>query len=201
MPSERHAYLIMAHNNFYILEKLLILLDDPRNDIYIHIDKKVSKFDFAYYKGLCKKAIVIYPQKHINVRWGTQSQVITELLLYKEACRNGPYQYYHLISGVDLPLKTQAEIHHFFEEKHCEYLYFKQTLNPYDVMRVARYHFLPRPKTFASKISAYIDLCQNILKTDRLKSKDIIVKKETIGVVLHRMQLKYCFRRNEKFSN
>lgn len=28
MPSERHAYLIMAHNNFYILEKLLILLDD-----------------------------------------------------------------------------------------------------------------------------------------------------------------------------
>ena len=29
MPSERHAYLIMAHNNFYILEKLLILLDDP----------------------------------------------------------------------------------------------------------------------------------------------------------------------------
>lgn len=52
MPSERHAYLIMAHNNFYILEKLLILLDDPRNDIYIHIDKKVSKFDFAYYKGL-----------------------------------------------------------------------------------------------------------------------------------------------------
>ena len=51
MPSERHAYLIMAHNNFYILEKLLILLDDPRNDIYIHIDKKVSKFDiflFSY---------------------------------------------------------------------------------------------------------------------------------------------------------
>ena len=178
MPSERHAYLIMAHNNFYILEKLLILLDDPRNDIYIHIDKKVSKFDFAYYKGLCKKAIVIYPKKRINVRWGTQSQVITELLLYKEACRNGPYQYYHLISGVDLPLKTQAEIHHFFEEKHCEYLYFKQTLNPYDVMRVARYHFLPRPKTFASKISAYIDLCQNILKTDRLKSKDIVVKKD-----------------------
>ena len=39
----------MAHNNFYILEKLLHLLDDPRNDIYVHIDKKVSEFDFVHY--------------------------------------------------------------------------------------------------------------------------------------------------------
>lgn len=37
---DKHAYLIMAHNEFDILEKQLILLDDYRNDIYIHIDKK-----------------------------------------------------------------------------------------------------------------------------------------------------------------
>lgn len=30
----KHAYLIIAHNDFYILEKLLMLLDDERNDIY-----------------------------------------------------------------------------------------------------------------------------------------------------------------------
>ena len=24
------------------------------------------------------------------------------------------YEYYHLISGMDLPLKSQKEIHHFF---------------------------------------------------------------------------------------
>ena len=41
MSYKKHAYLIMAHNNFYILEKLLHLLDDPRNDIYVHIDKNM----------------------------------------------------------------------------------------------------------------------------------------------------------------
>lgn len=38
---KKHAYLIMAHNNWKILEKLLILLDDKRNDIYLHIDLKL----------------------------------------------------------------------------------------------------------------------------------------------------------------
>lgn len=29
---KKHAYLIIAHNNWKILERLLILLDDNRND-------------------------------------------------------------------------------------------------------------------------------------------------------------------------
>lgn len=37
-----HAYLIIAHNEFEVLQKLVGALDDPRNDIYIHFDKKVS---------------------------------------------------------------------------------------------------------------------------------------------------------------
>ena len=51
---KKHTYLIIAHNNFYILEKLLLLLDDERNDIYIHIDKKVNNFDFDYFENLSK---------------------------------------------------------------------------------------------------------------------------------------------------
>ena len=43
----KHAYLIIAHNNFYILKKLIALIDDERNDIYIHIDKKTKNF-FEY---------------------------------------------------------------------------------------------------------------------------------------------------------
>lgn len=38
----KHAYLIVAHTDFKILERLLDLLDYPGNDIYVHIDKKVS---------------------------------------------------------------------------------------------------------------------------------------------------------------
>lgn len=51
---KKHAYLIIAHNDFEILENLIILLDDMRNDIYIHIDVKVKKFDFEYFRSLVK---------------------------------------------------------------------------------------------------------------------------------------------------
>lgn len=37
----KHAYLIIAHNEFDLLQKLISVLDDERNDIFIHIDKKV----------------------------------------------------------------------------------------------------------------------------------------------------------------
>lgn len=39
--NEKHAYLILAHNDPKVLELLVRLLDDSRNDIYIHVDKKV----------------------------------------------------------------------------------------------------------------------------------------------------------------
>ena len=34
----KHAYLILAHNEFVILERLIQAIDDERNDIYIHFD-------------------------------------------------------------------------------------------------------------------------------------------------------------------
>ena len=40
--SNKHAYLIMCHTNFDQLMRLLELLDDERNDIYLHIDKKAT---------------------------------------------------------------------------------------------------------------------------------------------------------------
>ena len=37
---EKHAFLIIAHKLDFTLSTLLSLLDDKRNDIFIHIDKK-----------------------------------------------------------------------------------------------------------------------------------------------------------------
>ena len=41
----RHAYLIMAHKNDYTFHTLLKLLDDKRNTLFIHMDKKVKHYD------------------------------------------------------------------------------------------------------------------------------------------------------------
>lgn len=135
----KHAYLIVAHNNFYILEKLLKLLDDERNDIYIHIDKKVKEFNFKYFKKVCKKSNIKFI-KRIKVYWGGYSQVQCELNLFKEATRNN-YEYYHLISGVDLPIKTQNDIHDYFKKnKGSEFVRFME--NGWDYNRVSKVHLI-----------------------------------------------------------
>lgn len=109
--SARHAYLIMAHNKFEQLKCLLDLLDDPRNDIYLHIDKKAKVRDLGV-KLKHSNLIMVDP---IRVTWGGHSQIDCEMLLFKNAAPKH-YMYYHLISGVDLPIKTQDEIHAFFQE-------------------------------------------------------------------------------------
>lgn len=140
--NNKHAYLIMAHNEFDILEKLLLLLDDSRNDIYIHIDLKVKNFNFKYYKDLINKSKVEFIKRQ-NVRWGHISQIQCELSLLKSSI-NGNYKYYHLISGVDLPIKTQDEIHKFFDDNNgLEFIHFcteDESENIKD--RVLNYNFM-----------------------------------------------------------
>ncbi|MFR9545224.1 MAG: beta-1,6-N-acetylglucosaminyltransferase [Rikenellaceae bacterium] len=117
LKNTRHAYLIVAHNNFSVLEKLIQLLDDERNDIYIHLDAKVKNFDFPFYENLVRKSQLIYTHKRIDVIWAGVSQIESELLLFQQALANekGRYSYYHLLSGVDLPIKSQDYIHNFFD--------------------------------------------------------------------------------------
>lgn len=111
----KHAYLIIAHGEPYILEKLLKSIDDERNDIYIHIDKKWKDFDFNYFKKIVEKSN-LYFTKRLDVRWGTYKLIECELLLFKAARKNDRYAYYHLLSGVDMPLKNQSIIHEYFDK-------------------------------------------------------------------------------------
>ena len=141
MNEERHAYLILAHNNFYVLEKLLLLLDDERNDIYLHIDKKTKDFDFDHFSAIVKKSALIYPSERIDVKWGESSIVRAELLLFGEAFAHGGYSYYHLLSGADIPLKTQDHIHEFLSGRDECFIYYGSELNNYLYERLSLYHF------------------------------------------------------------
>ena len=111
----KHAYLIMAHNEPYILERLLKLIDDKRNDIYLHIDKKWRDFDFEYFKKIVNKSNLYFTDR-LDVRWGTYRQIECELLLFEMAHNNGGYSYYHLLSGIDMPLVNQDVIHDYFDK-------------------------------------------------------------------------------------
>lgn len=138
----KHAYLILAHHEFALLQTLISCLDDARNDIYVHIDKKVKKIPDLR----ADKARLYILEDRVDVRWGDYSVVEAEFALFGAAHRNGPYAYYHLLSGVDLPLKSQDYIHHFFEEhKGKEFIGYTLTrMTPELVRRVQRWHLFPR---------------------------------------------------------
>jgi len=116
MIRSKHAYLILAHNNYYILERLIKLLDDERNDIFIHVDNKIESFDEQYFLKQVKKSSLNFIQPRVNIKWGHVTFVEAEFLLFRRACEHDQYTYYHLISGVDLPIKSQDYIHSFFEQ-------------------------------------------------------------------------------------
>lgn len=114
----RHAYLIIAHNNPQVLLTLLRMLDYEHNDIFLHVDKKSPLLrDLSFVPKSCGFFVL---DNRIDVRWGNVSQVQTEYILMEEAVRHGPYQYYHLLSGVDLPIKSQKYILDFFNRHYGE---------------------------------------------------------------------------------
>lgn len=111
----KHAYLILAHTNLNQLRKLVELIDHPRNDIFVHVDAKKRGFDPAQWKDVCKKSVLTFLPDRMDVRWGGVSIMRSELALLRHASEAGVYDYYHLLSGMDLPIKPQDVIHHFFD--------------------------------------------------------------------------------------
>lgn len=98
----RHAFLIMVHSNPEILEVLLKTLDTMDVDIFVHIDKKAN---FERIKYQPRYSSIFYIDKRIDAAWGDFSLVEIELSLIKSALEIDNYDYLHLISGVDLPVK------------------------------------------------------------------------------------------------
>lgn len=111
----KHAYLILAHNEPELLSLLVERLDDVRNDIYIHFDRKLSVFPDI--KTLHAGLYIL--KDRVDVRWADVSMLEAEYKLFHAVVDSGcEYSHYHLISGVDLPLKNQDYIHSFFAQHH-----------------------------------------------------------------------------------
>ena len=107
---KRHAYLILAHKNPRQLRKLIALLDDPRNDIFVHVDRKAT-FRSEDWTRTCRHSGLYFLDRRIRVNWGGVSIMRCELALLEAAAARGRYDYYHLLSGMDLPIKDQDTIH------------------------------------------------------------------------------------------
>lgn len=110
---KKHAYLVMAHHQLDLLNKLLLCLDHPDNDIIVHIDKKSPIQEKQIGRGL--KYSKVYFTERTNVTWGGYSQVNADLVLLKKALECGEHHFYHLLTGQDLPIKPIEEVNRFYE--------------------------------------------------------------------------------------
>lgn len=174
----KHAYLILAHHNFEQLAMLLETLDFPDNDIFIHIDKK-SAFDPAMLTSAVKYSRVFFTDR-VVVNWGGYSVVDATLLVLEAAVNHGPYVRYHLLTGIDLPLRSQAFIHEYFDR--APDLEFISSAYPMasdrrEFWNRVRYYFpfqecFSRTNLLGKVLRRSLMIAQWILRIDRTRNTD-----------------------------
>ncbi|RHL12616.1 MULTISPECIES: beta-1,6-N-acetylglucosaminyltransferase [Bacteroides] len=143
----KHAYLIIAHNEYPVLRALLSMLDDERNDIYLHIDHRSTELYEKIRSLQMQRAKLHILSTRNKVYWGDLSQVETEYLLLETALTQEVYSYYHLLSGTDLPIQTQDYIHSFFQiNTGKEFVgYWSDNKHQKDLKRkISRYYFFTK---------------------------------------------------------
>lgn len=208
----KHAFLIIAHNNWWQLKKLIECLDSDTHDIYVHVDKKSKDFDESYFRNSATKSSLKF-YREFEVYWGGFSQVQVEMFLLKQACSNG-YDYYHIISGADLPLKSNEEIDSFFEKnKGKEFiLYDEEALkgNPEISRRAKYYHFLQNYRrryaekwknsffTFCERISLVLQI---VFGVNRVKNLDWQIKYGSQWVSITDELVKVILANEEKITS
>lgn len=107
----RIAHLILAHTAPAQLERLIMRLEHPDADIYIHIDGKTGMDGF---KKLTAHPNIFFIQHRVKVYWGSYNIVKATLNGFKQIINSGKeYGYLNLLSGQDYPLKPAGHIHQF----------------------------------------------------------------------------------------
>ena len=135
-----------------MLKELIKVLDDPDNDIYIHFDSKIGDIDYTQFK-ITHFSDICFIDKRVDVAWGRVSLVEATLNLLEEAVK-GNYNYYHLLSGVDLPIKSNEYIKNFFsKEEGMEFIGISSLFNESTYLhRVGRYHLIDGNKVRKSRL-------------------------------------------------
>lgn len=143
------AVLVLAHANPAQLKRLVSHLQADF-DVFVHLDKRsdILASDFAAFT----KTKVI---KKVKATWGSLGIVRATLELLELASGGTGYDRYVLISGQDVPLKTNSAIAEFFSQ-HREIDFVDS--NPFTnadesrLTRISRFHFFPR-RTFSAALT------------------------------------------------
>ena len=111
----KQAILITAYKDFLQLARLTSEFDG-RFNIYIHVDKK-SRITSNERQILAKNKQIKYFSQDYKVNWGGFNHMRAYLGLISIALKNEDNIYFHLITGQDFPIQSNAYFDRFFEDK------------------------------------------------------------------------------------
>ncbi len=120
----RVAHLVITYTDPKQTERMIRRMQHPGFDFYIHVDKKM---DISSHLFLAKIPNVFLIKDRVNVVWAGYKTVEATLHSVKEIFKTGKkYDYIHLMSGQDYPIKSAGRIHDFFAaNKGSEFLQFE----------------------------------------------------------------------------
>ena len=129
------CYLILAHNNFRHLDRLMNALTDEGSSFYIHIDEKTEESYIPSAKNVC-----IIPER-VDINWGGFSMIEATLALLNYGTTHSPdADCYILISGVDYPIRSKRFLHSLLE-KGKEYIDIAPVPVPYKPIERYEYYY------------------------------------------------------------
>lgn len=168
----KHAIIILIHKDLESIERLIMYFR-YNCDVFIHLDKK-SKLSDDLLTNISKLYNVKRIQKIYNVNWGGYSILKTELYMLNEVTKYGVYDYVHLFSGQDYPIKPFIDFYNFFEINKCvDFIQYIKIPNArWDNNSFSRFQYfylfdILKNKTKAQKFNKQIKKIQDVLKFKR----------------------------------
>lgn len=173
----KHVAMIMAHENPLQVEVLVNELTKAGWETVIHIDKNMPLQDYTkLHNRLISDHVRFIERKRVS--WGSYLQIETELRLLETAILWNA-DYYHLLSGADLPIKSL----HTFDAFVCKHSgkEFVQVIPDWADTdgvkdRFAVYHYfqhrIGRKRNLLWVVNKLLILFQRCLKVNRLKHLD-----------------------------
>lgn len=189
------AIIISTYKNPEYLQRLIDFFS-KKYHVFVHLDSK-SKIQTSFFKH--KKNVHIY--KKYRICWGSYNHLLAILFLLREAMKYSDINYFHIISGSDLPVK-KIEDYDKFENN--QQIYMEHLKLPQDLNFLRRYQYgtrFPNMDQRARLVKIVNQVYQVFKRPNKLLGgtfTDSQIYKGLIWLSLPRNAVEYVFKYNEK---
>lgn len=164
---KNHVFIILAHKDPCLLARTINILSKSNHYFFIHLDGKARDCDL-YKSWFTALTNIFFIEKRFDVYHGGISMIHATLALFDAVINSGVYfDYIHLISGQDYPLRSNDQFDEFFEHTNHSFMYIDEGelleyMQPFYERYANEYHF--------NKTSGLIPILYDRLKLGKIIS-------------------------------